>query len=308
MKKNMMRKCLVICILSGFSLILNSQEFIPIWTAGKMPNSKGILVQDSIANERVYQVGTPGVYVFEPSVAENKHAGVLIIPGGGYARLAYQISGFQLAKWFNTIGITAFVLNHRLPHSPDLSEPYKAPVQDAQRALKFIRSNAVKWSLDKNKIGAMGSSAGGHLAACVSTFSEDWSVTGENLDTLRFHPDFTILISPVISMNKFTHQGSSDNLLGKDASQEQKDLFSCEMRVAADTPPAFIIHATDDKSVSSMNSILYYSALKEKGVKNSTLHIFPQGGHSIALRNNPGSTNSWTVLLEQWLSEIGIVE
>jgi len=285
---------------------LYSQEFYPIWE-GKMPNSKGLVIKDSIANERVYQVGTPGVYAFEPSVAENKNVAVLIIPGGGYARLAYQISGMQIAKWFNTFGVTAFVLNHRLPQSPDVIESHKAPLQDAQQAIKFIRKNADKWNIDIQKVGVMGCSAGGHLSACVSTFSEDWTLMDKKKDTVNYIPNFTILISPVISMNEYVNKGSRDNLLGKDASQELKDMFSCDKRVSSNTPPAFLVHAFNDGSVPPMNSILYYSALIKHKIKISSLHIYPEGEHSIALRNNPGATNSWTALCEQWLSEIGII-
>lgn len=271
-----------------------------------MPNSKGIVVKDSIANERVYQVGTPGVYVFEPSKAENKEAAVLVIPGGGYARLAYQISGWQLAKWLNTFGVTAFVLNHRMPQSPDVKVSYRAPLEDAQRAMRYIRSHAADYGIDVNKIGVMGCSAGAHLSACLSTFSEDWGRGGDALDKESFHPDFTILISPVISMGEVAHKGSRDNLLGKNPSEELLHQFSCDERVTGQTPPAFIVHATNDHSVSSLNSVLYYTALKRADVKKSTLHIFPEGGHSIALRNNPGTTNQWTVLAEEWLREIGI--
>lgn len=299
----MRKKIIITGVFCCMFISLFSQDFMPIWK-DKMPNSKGLNIKDSIANERIYQVGTPGVYIFEPSLAENKHAAVLIIPGGGYARLAYQISGFQLAKWFNTFGITAFVLNHRLPQSPDIIESYKAPIQDAQQAIKMIRNHAEKWDIDVNKIGVMGSSAGAHLSACASNFQEDWT---ETKDTVSHLPNFSILISPVISMNEYVHQGSRDNLLGKDASLDLKNMFSCNLRVTDKTPPAFIAHASDDKAVSPMNSILYFSALNQHRVKLSTLHIFPEGGHSIALRNNPGTTNSWTLLCEEWLYEIGIL-
>lgn len=286
-----------------------AQEFNPIWAKGKMPNSKGLQLTDSIANERVYQVATPGVYVFHPSIAENKKAAVLIIPGGGYARLAYQISGFQLAKWFNTMGITAFVLNHRLPQSPDVIESYKAPVQDGQRALKFIRAHAPEWGIDKDKVGVMGSSAGGHLSVCLSTFDTDWSNVGDSIDKQPYTPDFTVLISPVVTMDeRFVHKGSRENLLGKNPTKELLHDFSCENRVSAHTPPAFLIHASNDPAVSPMNSVLYYTALFNSGVKKSTLHVFPEGGHSIALRNNPGTTNTWISLVEQWLGEIEIIK
>lgn len=302
-----MKKTVVIiisCFLSNLSI---AQDFIPIWKGAAMPNSKGLIVKDSIANERVYQVGPPGFYVFTPSEAENNGVAVLIIPGGGYARLAYQVSGFQLAKWFNTLGVTAFVLNHRLPQSPDVIESCKAPVQDGQRALRYIRANAELWKIDLKKVGVMGCSAGGHLSACLSTFDDDWSKAGDNLDLFKFKPDFTLLISPVISMGEVAHKGSCNRLLGEDATTEQKDLFSCEKRVTEFTPPAFMVHATDDKAVSSLNSILYYTALKQKNVRGASLHIFPEGGHNIALRNNPGGTDRWSLLAEEWLIDIGIL-
>ncbi len=304
-----MKRILFCLVALSFGVIsLHAQEFLPIWEKGKMPNSKNLALPDSIANERVYQVGTPGFYVFEPSKAENKGAAVLIIPGGGYARLAYQISGFQLAKWFNTIGITAFVLNHRLPQSPDVKVSYQAPLQDAQRAIRYIRAHADKWGIQKEKVGVMGCSAGAHLSACVSTFTEDWSRVGDELDGVSFMPDFTILISPVISMGDIAHKGSRENLLGKYDTPELRVLFSCDKRVTSQTPPAFVVHAMNDRSVSCLNSIAYFTALKEKDVAKSTLHIFPEGGHSIALRNNPGTTNCWTELAEEWLGEIGVVK
>ncbi len=287
-------------------LTTQAQTFVPVWN-GNMPNSKGISVKDSIANERVYQVGTPGVYIFEPSVAENKGVAVLIIPGGGYARLSYQISGWQLAKWLNTFGVTAFVLNHRMPQSPDVKVSYQAPLEDAQRAMRYIRAHAAEYGIDTNKVGVMGVSAGGHLSATLSTLAVDWGCGGDALDTLPFRPDFTILISPVISMRELAHRGSRDNLLGKQPTEALLHQFSCDEQVTAQTPPAFLVHATNDTGVSPLNSVLYYTALKKADVQKSTLHIFPEGGHNIALRNNPGTTNQWSVLAEQWLMEIGML-
>src|SRR5438046_2632278 len=110
---------------------MQAQEFMPLWPANKIPNSKGLHLKDSIYNERIYQVGTPGMYAFFPSVQENKGSAVIICPGGGYHHLSYQVSGFQLAKWFNTMGIAAFVLNYRLPNSPDLQQRETGPLQDA---------------------------------------------------------------------------------------------------------------------------------------------------------------------------------
>ena len=295
-----------ILILSFFSTPLFAQEFLPLYSPGKMPNSKGMDLKDDIRNERIYQVGMPGMYVFLPSVQENKGAAVLICPGGGYERLAYVISGTQLAKWFNTLGIAAFVLNYRLPNSPDLKERQIAPLQDAQRAVRIIRSNAEKWQIKLDKIGVMGSSAGGHLAANLGTATEDFAKTGDDIDKFSEAPNFMILVSPVITMGEYAHAGSRKNLLGENPSKELLEKFSLEKQVTEKTPPAMIVHAADDKTVNPRNSLMFYNALLDKNI-SASLHIFPAGGHSIALRNNPGSTEEWTHLCEMWLVEKGFI-
>jgi len=305
----MKRSVILVCLLAWISAGAVAQGFHQIW-GKQMPNSRGVVVKDTIVNERITQVGMPGVYVFEPSNAENTGTAVLIIPGGGYARLSYQISGFTIAKWFNAIGITAFVLNHRLPQSPDVQVCYKAPLQDAQRALRFIRAHAAEYGIDSHKVGVMGCSAGGHLSACVSTMNEDWSAIGDGLDTCSFRPDFTILISPVISMaDSIVHKGSRTNLLGNWKNDEQlRHFFSCDKQVTAQTPPAILFHASDDPAVSPLNSIAYYTALLKAGVKKSSIHIFPNGGHKISVRAQPGSTRLWTQLTEEWLIETGFLK
>jgi acetyl esterase/lipase len=295
---------ILLCLCAGK---LSAQTFIPLWPEGKMPNSKQLQLKDSIANERIYQVGTPGMYAFFPSDAENKGAAVVICPGGGYERLAYVISGTQLAKWFNVMGMTAFVLNYRLPNSPDLPQREIAPLQDAQRAIRVIRANAARWKIDTARIGVQGSSAGGHLAALASVSRNDYSAIGDSLNAISFHPNFSILVSPVIDMGAYTHAGSRKNLLGNNPSPELVTSYSLQYQVNEGTAPAFIVHAFNDKTVSVRNSLLFYQALVEKNV-SSSLHIFPAGGHSIALRNNPGSTDQWTTLCESWLKESGFLE
>jgi acetyl esterase/lipase len=243
------------------SLLMQAQEFIPLWPSGKMPNTKGMPLKDSINNERVYQVGTPGMYAFFPSLQENKQSAVIICPGGGYHHLSYQISGFQLAKWFNTMGISAFVLNYRLPNSPDLANRETGPLQDAQRAIRFIRANAGRWNIQQNKIGIMGVSAGGHLAASLGNTIEDVAAIGDSLNAISFRPDFTILVSPVITMGAYTHKGSRENLLGKNPSKELVEKYSMELQVKSTTPPCFIADAFNDKGVDPRNSLMFYQAL-----------------------------------------------
>ena len=198
----------VILFLVSLPLAVSAQEFIPLWEKGKMPNSKGMELKDDIRNERIYQVGNPGFYAFFPSQQENKSAAVLICPGGGFQHLAYIISGTQLAKWFNTLGISAFVLNYRLPNSPDVRQREIAPLQDVQRAMRIIRANAEKWQIKPDKIGIMGTSAGGHLAANLGTSTEDIAKINDQLDKFPFNPNFMILVSPVITMGEYAHAGS----------------------------------------------------------------------------------------------------
>lgn len=285
-----------------------AQGFIKIWPEGHVPDSRHLPLKDSIANERIYRVIEPGMYAFFPGTQENKGAAVVICPGGGYTHLAYVTSGLQLAKWFNTMGISAFVLNYRLPNSPDLIHREIAPLMDAQRAIRYIRANAVQWGIDPGRVGIMGCSSGGHLAASASALTTDVSKIGDSLDRYAFNPDFTILVSPVIDMSTpYAHKGSIQNLLGPDPSDSLRKAFSIQLQVTKNTPPCFIADATNDKTVNPMNSLLFYEALLKNKVPVS-FHAFPQGGHSIALRNNPGSTNLWTALCEAWLLEMHIIE
>jgi acetyl esterase/lipase len=286
---------------------LVAQEFIPLWPKAKMPNSRGMVIKDSVANERIYRVSTPGMYAFFPSSQENKGSAVIICPGGGYERLAYITGGTQLAKWFNTMGVTAFVLIYRLPHSPDLVQREIGPLQDAQRAMRVVRSCTAEWGIKPDKIGVMGTSAGGHLAATLATREEDVSAIEDSLDKFSFAPNYTILVSPVISMGKYAHAGSRKNLLGENPSNEMIEKFSIELQVTPKTPPCFLVGAFNDKSVHPNNSLMFYSALLEKGVVTS-FHVFPQGGHSIAVGNNPGSTALWTQLCEAWMREMKLIE
>lgn len=303
-----MKKYLILLLLLGIIIpnASHAQEFIPIWPSNQMPNSKGIALKDSMNTELIYRVAEPGVYAFRPSNAENKGAAVLILPSGGYSVLSYA-TGFQLAKWFNTIGITAYVLKYRLPQSPDVIESYRAPLQDAQRAMQLIRSKASEWGYDAAKVGVMGASAGGHIAACLSTVTECWYEPNDSTDRENFMPNFAILVSPVISMTEATHVPSRNTLLGKKASPDIVEALSCQLHVGKQTPPSFVAHAENDKTVSPINSILYYSSLVRIGIEGSSLHIFPAGDHSIRVRKNPGTTSFWPDLAEQWLVEIGII-
>ena len=302
-----MKQIVLLFPLVCYSLMVQSQDFIPLWPQGKMPGSKGTAVKEIIVNDRMLQVKTPGIYTFFTSKEENNGSAVLICPSGGYHHLTYDLGGFQLAKWFNTIGMNAFVLMYRLPNSPDLNERHSAPLQDAQRAMRIIRSNAEHWHIQADRTGVMGASAGGHVATTLATHQEDVSMIGDSLDRYPYHPDFQILISPVITMGKNAHSGSVNNLLGENPPEQLIKEYSNELNVSSSTSPCFIVHAADDKSVSPHNSIIYFEALLHHQVPAS-LHVFPEGGHSIGLTGNPGSTQLWTTLCIAWLEEIGFCQ
>ncbi|MBC7888479.1 MAG: alpha/beta hydrolase [Ferruginibacter sp.] len=286
---------------------IKAQEFIPLWPKDKMPNTRGLRLNDSTVNERAIQVAIPGFYAFFPSKDDNNGTAILIFPGGGYHHLTYNLGGFQLAKWFNTMGMSAFVVNYRLPTSPDLQQRELGPLQDAQRAMRMVRANAGKWKINPNKIGVQGSSAGGHLAAMMGTMTEDVSRINDHLDTISYNTNFMVLVSPVISMGSNAHKGSKTNLLGDNPSQNLMDRYSMELQVSASTPPCFIADAFNDKTVSPINSLLFYKALLDKNISTS-FHVFPQGGHAIGLSNNPGSTEQWKSLCEAWLKEMKFIE
>jgi len=302
MYHQMNRSLILLFILIFCRLLGSAQEFIRLWPEGKMPNSKGMGMTDSIFNERYFRVGNPGMYAFYPSKQENIGTAVVICPGGGYHHYAYM-GAIQVAKWFNTMGISAFVLISRLPLSPDLVERSVVPLQDAQRAMRIIRSKASGWGIKADKIGVMGFSAGGHVASTLGVHIEDVSAIGDSMDQITFRPDFMLLVSPVITMGEFAHSGSRDNLLGENPPKEFIEKYSNELQVTAQSPPAFMVHADNDPVVNPKNSLLFYNALQEHHV-SASIHIFPFGKHSIGLENNPGSTKLWKELCEMWLVEM----
>ena len=227
----MLRSLVTACVLILSWQAVSAQEFIALWDKDKTPNSRGLKLEDKVDNERIQQVGIPGMYAFFPSAQENTGAAVVICPGGGYAHLAYVTSGTQLAKWFNSIGVSAFVLKYRLPESADLIERHIAPLQDAQRAMRIIRSRAGTWGIKLDRIGVMGTSAGGHLAAQLATSRDDAAPVSHGLDKVSFTPNFTILVSPVITMGEYAHAGSRTRLLGDSPPVQLIEKYSMEKQV-----------------------------------------------------------------------------
>ena len=285
-----------------FSLATASaQERIDLWEGTPMPNSRGVEVADSIANHRVYKVGRPALYRVAPTPEENRGIAMVICPGGGYQRYAWEVAGWDIARWLAKEGITGFILTARLPLSPDTVTPELIGTQDLQRALQLIRAHASEWGIDPEKIGVEGSSAGGHLAATAGVATELLYPRSDAISHEPHHPNFMVLVSPVITLrDPYTHRGSRAALLGDHPTEEQLHSFSIDEQVTTKTPPTLLFHAHNDRSVPCENSIRMYEALRAQGVVAS-LHIFPEGGHAISLETQPAGTELWKELTERWI-------
>lgn len=243
------------------------------------------------------KVTVPTLSLFLPDKDKSNGTAVVICPGGGYSHLAMDKEGFKVAKWLNTLGITAFVLKYRLPSDEIMKNKTIGPLQDAQEAIRTVRRYAGKWNIDPKKVGVMGFSAGGHLASTVSTQYRDELYVH---DTISAKPNFSILIYPVISMEyKITHKGSKTNLLGNAPSEDLMALYSNEKQIDSMTPPTFLVHATDDNVVPVENSIHYYMALKKNNVP-AEMHIYEKGGHGFGL-GVKDTSEYWTTACERWL-------
>ena len=282
---------LVILILS--SSIFAQEKVLPLWMNGA-PGAKGKKPED-----------TPTLTPFLVKQENNTKAAIIICPGGGYGGLA-QHEGKTYAQFLQKHGINAFVLKYRLG-----SAGYRHPIMlmDAARAIRTVRTKSNKWNIDPNKIGIMGSSAGGHLTSTMITHFDNGDPKARDLiDQASSRPDLGILCYPVITMGEFTHQGSKRNLLGDNPPEELVDLLSSEKQVKKNTPPTFIWHTMEDRAVPVENSLLFTSALRKSKVPFS-LHIYQKGRHGIGLADKPPFNNAhpWAKDLVFWLTEQGFI-
>ena len=227
---------------------------------------------------------------------------VLILPGGGYQFRSEKEEGIEVAAWLLELGVNSYVLNYRL-------DPHPAPIMDGRLAIAYLRANADRLGIDPDKVGVLGFSAGGHLAASLSTLYTHPKLPDlpDSYSDLSLRPDFTILAYPVVSLtDQITHQGSKMNLLGERPSTELVSLLSAEHHVDADTPPAFVWAPRTDEAVSFENSQRYADALAEAGV-DFELHLFPEGAHGSALAQDETYAAQWPILLERWLQKMNIL-
>lgn len=290
--------CIVLSNLLSAQLVMRLYEKIP--NSKPSPNKEEQVRTGNFI--RISKVSIPTLTMYSPDVINDKRAGIIICPGGGYERLAISDEGSDVAKVFNEWGITAFVLKYRLPDNVIMMDKSIGPLQDVQRAVQLVRENTKKWNIDPDKIGVMGFSAGGHLAATASTHFNKAAI--DNPDNISLRPDFSILIYPVISFrDSLVSMGSRNTLIGEDPQPEKIKEFSNEIQVTAQTPPAFLVHAGDDKGVKVENSIRYYEALRKNNVPGE-LHIYQKGGHGFGM-NNSTTADKWMDRLKNWLQSNG---
>src|SRR5690554_3430793 len=275
----------------------------------KVPNAKASDEKEGIRPDDialVSKVQEPNIQVFLPSKRNATRQAVVICPGGGYAILAYDWEGTDIAKWLNSQGIAAIVLKYRLPSPVSQVSPHDVPLMDAQRAMRMVRQHAEEWNIDPQQIGIMGFSAGGHLASTLGTHYDAGDAGAKDpIETFSSRPDFMILGYPVISLKEHVaHIGSRNNLLGKSPSDDLVEKFSNELQVTEDTPPSFIFHSQDDTGVPVQHSLLFYEALVRAKVP-AEMHLYPKGGHGYSLGiNAEGTQKGWAAACINWMNEL----
>jgi acetyl esterase/lipase len=287
----------VLCALFEFTLVSQAEDAVirfNVWPdqapgeQGNIGDEKTLPQEGPRTVTRVTNVTRPEILVFLAPKETNTGAAVVVCPGGGYHILAMDLEGEEVARWLNGVGVNAVVLKYRVPRRPEHPK-HLAPLQDAQRAMSLVRSRAAEWEIDPEKIGILGFSAGGHLAAATATnFSKRAYDPVDDTDNVSCRPDFVVLVYPAY----LTTESSPLQL-------------ASEIRVGKDTPPVFFVHAGDDR-ISSENSVAMYAALKNAGVA-SELHVYTRGGHGFGLLPSEHPVSTWPARCEEWLKSQGIL-
>lgn len=269
---------------------LKAQNIAILWPENP-PTNNGITdIEITDRNYRITNVSSPMLTIYLPDEIINTGMAVVVCPGGGYSGIASMHEGTQMALWLKERGIAAFVLKYRMPNGHK-----EVPIDDAWQAMRFVRENAADYHIDPGKVGIMGFSAGGHLASTASThFAKKGTIT---------RPDFSVLFYPVITMDETAHAESRKNLLGPHPLPLDIDIFSNEKQVNTETPPTILLLSNDDDSVSPLNSIEYYKALKRKRIPTA-MYIFPEGGHGWGMNRDFKYHDQMLNLLGKWLDDI----
>ena len=263
-------------------------EPILLWPGGA-PGAKGDTMEDK-----------PRITPYLPA-GDGPFACIIVCPGGGYGGRAKH-EGEPICKWLNSIGVAGFVLDYRV-------KPYRHPIPlgDAQRAIRMVRARAAEWKIDPKRVGILGFSAGGHLAASATTiFDAGKPDAADPIDRQSCRPDAAILCYPVITFGEKRHHGSMVNLIGEKPDEKLRTMLSLENSVTPRTPPTFLWHTSDDNAVPVENSLLFAEALAKNKVPFA-LHVFPHGPHGVGLAANMPTVSAWTKLCADWLKEIGFV-
>lgn len=285
-------------------------KVIDIWN-GKVPNSifnKNIKEKIDSADNWIKRknVTIPTLEMYAAEKNNVNGTAVIICPGGGYSALAISHEGSQVAKWLNSLGVTAFVLNYRLPNDAIMEDKRIAALQDAQEAMRIVRLHAKEWNINPARIGIMGFSAGGHVASTLATHFND--KVYQTKDSISARPDFSILIYPVITMDSATtNPWSRINLLGKNPATKDVLYFSNELQVTKNTPSAFLIHSIDDDAVPVQNSINYAAALHKYNIP-CELHLYQSGKHGYGMGRTSNTESSWTEACRKWFVMNGLIQ
>lgn len=291
--------CISLSILFVSNLGYGQKNKIYLWPEGQVPLSLGSTEEDK-----------PSITAYLPSKEIATGAAVLICPGGGYVALAVDHEGDSVARYYNKLGIAAFVLRYRLGTWDHKKYQHPVPMMDATRAMRYIRSHAKEFNIHPEKLGIMGFSAGGHLASTIGTHFDGGNAKSKDMvEKAGSRPNFMVLVYPVLSMRtKYAFRFSRGVLLGENASQNLIDSLSNEIQVTTLTPPTFMMHANDD-GVLPENSVLFYMALREQNVP-AELHIYERGGHGFGLgdpKKDP-IISSWPLRLTDWLRNQGLLK
>ncbi|WP_229210442.1 alpha/beta hydrolase [Duganella sp. CF517] len=284
------------------SLAGAAPNVIRLWPEG-VPGLKTDIGPEKVGGGYNSNVSEATLTMVAPAVDRPNGTAVIICPGGGYVRMSTAREGDQYANWLSTLGVTSFVLKYRMQ---EYGHP--APLQDVLRAVRMLRSRAAEFNINPARIGVMGSSAGGHLAASAGTlFDNPAGRTGAAMDAVSARPDFLMLMYPVISMQEpAVHAGSRAALLGAAPSAESLKLLSLEKQVTAATPPTLLIHTQEDQAVPVENSILFYQALTKAGVP-AEMYLFEHGGHGMGMRDGLGTSSLWPRRAEEWMRDRGLL-
>ena len=275
----------ILAALLLYSTFMFSQKEILLYSTSNP--EKSFIEENEIANgtEWITFVSRARMYMYPADKKNKRRTSVLICPGGGYGGLAAQKEGVEIAHWFNSLGVTAFVLYYRMPFAH-----HEIPLKDAKTAIQIIRNNSRQWDLNKKRIGVIGFSAGGHLAATLGT----------HLDKIN-KPNFMALIYPVISFRPaFFPGGTCENLLGKNPPKELINFYSNELHATKHTPPTFLVHALNDEVVEPLHSQAFADSLKSRKV-NFELVLYKNGGHGFGMRPQNVDADQWPNRLKEWL-------